>query len=223
MSPIAESDREIRTGGEVLAAGLTDWRQLLGTLNARFTTRDFASALDLVDAIGAAAEQVDHHPDIVLRWGSVGVRLSSHDVGGLTDRDLRLAGTISALAAARGATPHPDQVVALELALDTPDLAQVRPFWIALLGGAEGRQPDEVVDPRGVLPTLWFQGTEPHEVPQQRFHLDVHVPHDVAEERVAAALAAGGTLVSDEAAPSFWVLADQQGNRACVCTWQGRG
>ena len=42
----------------------------------------------------------------------------------------------------------------------------------------------------------------------------------MAEERVAAALAAGGTLVDDEAAPSFWVLADADGNRACVCTAQ---
>lgn len=224
MSPIAASDRELRTGAEVLEADLADWRQLLRTLNARFTTRDFASALELVNAIGAAAEEADHHPDLDLRWGSVGVRLSSHDVGGLTDRDLRLARTISALAAARGAEPHPEHVATLELALDTADLSEVRPFWSALLGGKVNAEvPDEVVDPRGVLPTVWFQGTEPHEAPRQRFHLDLHLPHDVAEQRIAAAVAAGGALVDAEAAPSFWVLADAQGNRACVCTWQGRG
>ena len=38
----------------------------------------------------------------------------------------------------------------------------------------------------------------------------------------AAALAAGGVLVSDRAAPAFWVLADAEGNEVCVCTWQGR-
>ncbi len=223
MSPIDSSDREIRSGAEVLAADLADWRQLVGSLNARFTTRDFASALELVTAIGEAAEAADHHPDIDLRWGSVGVRLSSHDVNGITDRDLRLAGTISALAAARGATPHPDQVSALELALDTPDRAAVQPFWTAVLGvGSEGAAADEIVDGRGTLPTVWFQDTDAHEVPRQRFHVDVHVPHDVAQHRVTAALAAGGTLVSDSAAPSFWVLADAQGNHACVCTWQSR-
>ena len=57
---------------------------------------------------------------------------------------------------------------------------------------------------------------------RQRWHLDISVPRDVAEARIQAALEAGGTLVSDEAAPSFWVVADTEGNQACICTWQGR-
>ncbi len=219
MSPIAESDRELRSSEEVRAAGLADWRQLQRVIAARFTTKDFLGALDLVQAIGAAAEAADHHPDIDLRWGAVGVRLSSHDVNGLTDRDLRLAREISVLAASRGASAHPDQVVELELALDTPDLTAIKPFWAAVLDMADNPAvPDELADARGTLPTLWFQGTDPHDVPRQRFHLDVHVPHDVAEARVAAAISAGGTLVSDAEAPSFWVLADVQGNKACICT-----
>jgi 4a-hydroxytetrahydrobiopterin dehydratase len=48
------------------------------------------------------------------------------------------------------------------------------------------------------------------------------VPHDEASQRIRAALAAGGTLVSDRRAPAFWVLADPEGNEACVTTWQGR-
>jgi 4a-hydroxytetrahydrobiopterin dehydratase len=44
----------------------------------------------------------------------------------------------------------------------------------------------------------------------------------VADERVAAAVAAGGHLVNDEYARSFWVLADPEGNEACVCTWEDR-
>ena len=57
---------------------------------------------------------------------------------------------------------------------------------------------------------------------RNRIHFDVTVAHDEAEPRVRAALAAGGTLVSDEAAPSYWVLADAEGNEACVCTWLQR-
>ena len=57
---------------------------------------------------------------------------------------------------------------------------------------------------------------------QQRFHLDVRVPPEVAEDRVRAALDAGGTLVNDERAPTVWVLADAHGNKACVTTWLGR-
>ena len=52
----------------------------------------------------------------------------------------------------------------------------------------------------------------------QRFHIDLWVPEDVAEERIAAAIAAGGTLVSDADAPAFTVLADPDGNQTCVCT-----
>ena len=59
-------------------------------------------------------------------------------------------------------------------------------------------------------------------IQRNRIHLDVTVPHDVAQQRIAAALAAGGTLVSDTAAPAFWILADPEGNEACICTWQGR-
>ncbi|MFI1760772.1 VOC family protein [Streptomyces sp. NPDC020800] len=43
------------------------------------------------------------------------------------------------------------------------------------------------------------------------------------QTRIDAALAVGGTLVSDAEAPSFWVLADPEGNRVCLCTWQDRG
>ncbi|MBA3399564.1 MAG: VOC family protein, partial [Acidimicrobiia bacterium] len=79
--------------------------------------------------------------------------------------------------------------------------------------------PDEVKDPAGKRPALWFQEAEGATGDaQQRFHVDVMVPRDVAKERVAAAIAAGGTLVTDESAPSFWVLADAHGNRTCICT-----
>jgi 4a-hydroxytetrahydrobiopterin dehydratase len=55
---------------------------------------------------------------------------------------------------------------------------------------------------------------------RQRFHVDVHVDPDQAQGRIDAALAGGGTLVSDEHAPSFTVIADPEGNKACVCTWR---
>lgn len=57
---------------------------------------------------------------------------------------------------------------------------------------------------------------------RNRLHVDVSVPHDQAEARVAAALAAGGRLVTDQNAPTWWVLADAEGNEACVATWLGR-
>lgn len=211
------------TGQQILDAGLDDWRQLLRAIHTRYATGGFAKGLELVNAIGAAAEEMNHHPDLDLRWGHLNIRLLSHDVGGLTDRDVRLARRISELAAELGVEARPAEVEMLELALDTADFESVKPFWRAVLGLEDNPAlPDEVADPSGALPTLWFQKTEPHDEPRQRFHLDLHVPHDVAEDRIAAALAAGGTLVSDSEAPSFTILADADGNKVCVCTWQAR-
>lgn len=207
------------TADEVLAADLADWRQLLDALHARFRTGDFAVGLEFVAAVGAAAERHDHHPDVDLRYGHVDVRLTSHDSGGITSRDVELAREISVIAGTIGPEPTPDAVQTIELALDTADAAAIRPFWAAVLGRdpEEGRG-DELIDVGGVLANLWFQETSEHETPRQRFHVDVIVPHDQAEARVATAIAAGGTLVDDGAARSFWVLADADGNRACVCT-----
>lgn len=214
-------DKTTMTGAQVHAERLDDWRQLLSTLTTRLLTGDFVTGAGLVAAITEAAEESQHHPDLDLRYPHLDVTLTSHDVGGLTQRDVRMARTISALAAEHGVSADPTQLSTLELALDTADLTRVRPFWAALLGSETGK-PDEVVDSSGRLPSLWFQSAEPGEVPAQRFHYDLHVPHDVARARIEAALAAGGTMVDDAEAPSFWILADADGNRACVCTWQGR-
>ncbi|QZY29552.1 4a-hydroxytetrahydrobiopterin dehydratase [Nocardioides coralli] len=214
-------DRDTLTGDQVMAEGLADWRPILGTIRARFATGDFVTGRTLVDRVTDAAEEMNHHPDLDLRYPYVDVTLSSHDVGGITDRDLRLARRISEIAAELGASADPVARQLLELTIDTWDAEQIRPFWVAVLGG-EVRD-GEVVDPSGQLPTLWFQGTDRHDVPRQRYHPDVWVAPDAARERVDAALAAGGVLESDDEAPSFWVLADAQGNRVCVCTSLQRG
>ncbi len=219
---MTDDDRAAVSGAEVLAADLPDWR-LLRTLRARFRTRSFMTGLELATGIAEAAEAAGHHPDLDLRYGFLDVALTSHDVGAVTRRDLSLARTISELARGMGVSAEPESPQLVELALDTADRGPLKPFWRAVLGLVDHAElDDELTSPDGQSPMLWFQESEPHGSPHQRFHLDVWVPHDVAAERVAAAVAAGGTLVSDEAAPSFWVLADADGNHACLCTWQER-
>ena len=96
-------------------------------------------------------------------------------------------------------------------------------FWAAFLGlDPEAGADDEVVDPSGALPSVWFQRSGDEE-PRQRWHPDLWVDPAEVPSRIDAALAAGGTVVDDSAAPAFWVLADAQGNRGCLCTWQDRG
>lgn len=225
MTAPTEADQERLDGHAVEAELLADWRVMFSALHARFRTGDFATGLALVDRIGAAAEAADHHPDVELTYPLVTVRLASHDVGGITRRDVRLAREISEAAAGLGVPADPAGVSVTELALDTHDRAEIMPFWAAVLGYETSEGDDrELVDPDGSRPTLWFQESEPRspEGVEQRFHLDVRVPPEVAEQRIADAVAAGGRLVSDARAPSYWVLADAQGNQACITTWLGR-
>ncbi len=212
----------ILTGQQIADADLDGWVNLLGGLQTRVATPDFAAGLALVEAIGAAAEEMDHHPDLDLRYTHVDIRLRSHDVGGVTARDVRLARRVTKLAAAAGLGPRRTGVVRLELALDSPDTAAVLPFWGAVLGMADqAGKGDELVDPAGVLPAVWFQPSGAEE-PRQRWHPDLWVDPSEVQPRIDAAVAAGGTLVDDGAAPAFWVLADSQDNRVCLCTWQSR-
>ena len=213
---------ELLSGDQIDQLGLDDWRPMYGAIEARFSTGDFATGLRLVAAIGQAAEEAQHHPDVELRHGHVDVLLTSSDVGGKTMRDVDLARRISQIAADVGVAADPSVVQRLELALDTWDVEEVRPFWAAVLAVEESGD-DEVTDPSRRVPTIWFQQCEPHAQPHQRFHLDLRVAPEAVDDRIAAALAAGGTLVSDREAPRFWVLADPQGNQVCLCTHVTRG
>ena len=207
-------------GTEILDAGLDGWRKVLDRLIVRYETGDFNTGTELVTKIAEAADEANHHPDVDLRYPHLTVALKSHDVSAITARDIRLARKISELAAAAGISAASRAPDVLELALDTPDLEKVKPFWAAILGYEE--KDDEVSDTATRTPTVWFQDTDSEAPDRQRWHLDVSVPHDVAQERIKAALDAGGTLVSDERAPAFWVLADAEGNKACICTWESR-
>lgn len=210
------------TASEFDALGLADWRIALAAIQATYRADSYPAATAFAAAIAELAEAHRHHPDLDVRYpGRVVVRLTTHAVEGLTTRDGELAAAISALAAGRGLVAEPQAAGTVEVAIDALDIAAVRPFWAAVLGyrvDASGN----LVDPLGRGPAVWFQQMDAPRPQRNRIHLDVRVPHDVADQRVAAALAAGGTLVSDARARAFWVLADAEGNEACVCTWQDR-
>ncbi len=225
------SHHTVLTAAEVAAEpALDDWRYTAGCIEGRFRAPGFAAAADLVAAIAAAADAADHHPDIDVRYpGVVHVRLTTHAAGrAVTDLDVALARTVSALAAERSATPDPVSAQVSELALDALDIGAVLPFWRAVLGYVDDVVTDQIEtvhaikDPLRIGPSLWFQQMDEPRPGRNRFHLDVIVPHDMAAERLEAALAAGGTLVSDSYAKAWWILADAEGNEACICTWQDR-
>jgi 4a-hydroxytetrahydrobiopterin dehydratase len=199
-----------------------DWRYLLGRLETVYRAGSFEAAADLARRVAQAAETAGHHPDLDLRYpDQVHVGLTTHSADGVTQRDVDLARVISGVARELGCTVEPTSAHALEVAIDAMDIPAVLPFWQAVLG-YEPSGSDALVDPLRIGPAFWFQQMDQPRPQRNRIHLDVTVPHDLAEERIAAALAAGGRMVNDSRAKAFWVLADPEGNEACICTWQDR-
>jgi len=216
------------------AVGDLGWRFLLGALRTSVPTGSLSRAAELASTLVAACgEDADRHLRIDVRSERLVLTLQSLDLAALTAVDVDLAHRISAAVGTAGLRTEPGvgagaerSVQILELAIDALDIAAIRPFWQAVLGyvdepGHDGPE-DPLVDPVGQGPSIWFQQMDRPRPQRNRIHFDVCVPHDEAAQRIGATLAAGGRLVSDAEAPAFWLLADVEGNEACVTTWQGR-
>ena len=208
------------------------WRLVLGELRAEVLTGSLPLAADVAGR-AASVPGAEGHLRLDVRTDRVILALQTAAVGWVTERDVELARKISAVvdelrvettAGVEGGGGRSVQV--LEIGIDTLDAGAIRPFWRAVLGYADepGRSGpwDGLIDPLGQGPAVWFQRMDAPRPQRNRIHFDVSVPHDEAGPRIQAALAAGGRLIYDAEAPAFWVLADVEGNEACVTTWQGR-
>jgi 4a-hydroxytetrahydrobiopterin dehydratase len=211
------------------------WRLVLGVLIAHVPVASLAEAAGVAGAVVADA---DGHLTLDLHADRVVLRLHTPEVGWVTEHDLRLAAAISAVAET---TPGDGTAVPqnLEIAIDALDIPLIRPFWRAVTGYVDEPAPSDLpagalLDPLRRGPAIWFQQMNeprPHGGQERsdsgnrvrnRIHIDVDVPPEHAQSRIDAAVAAGGVLLDESAAPAWWVLADPEGNEACVCTWQGR-
>ncbi len=207
--------------------GVEDWRVLGDGACAFFRTRSFAEGARLVQAISDLPGVDDHHPDVDMRHDGVTVRVITltDDYCGMSRRDVDMARQISAAARELGLFADPSAVQSLLVIPGAPIRAEVMPFWRAVLG-YEPRpdSPDEdLVDAHNRGPSFWFeQMDEPRPDGGGSIHVAVWVPYEQAEPRIAAALAAGGRMVRDEFAPSWWTLADASGNEADIATTMGR-
>ena len=202
------------------------WCLILGAIYTEVSAVTLADAAEAASlAVSAVGADGQGHLTADIRADRAVLRLHSADVGGVTGRDIRLAHDVSAALAARGWRPQPGTAQALEIAIDALDIPLVRPFWKAVTGYADEPGSElnaALIDPAGRAPAIWFQQMDAPRPQRNRIHLDVDVPHHEAKTRLDAAIAAGGRLLSDAEAPAFWVLADPEGNEACICTWQGR-
>jgi 4a-hydroxytetrahydrobiopterin dehydratase len=195
-----------------------DWRVVRDAASTHFRTGSFAKGVALVDAIGTLADAANHHPDVDLRYRGVTVRMRTHDEGGLTERDVALAGQITDAARELGIPVDLSGLQMIQVAIDALVIPDVLPFWRAVLG-YKGEGDEDVVHPDDQGPPFWFQQMDAPRPQRNRIHIDLYVPHDQAEARVAAALAAGGHIVNEENAPEWWTLADAEGNEVDVAPW----
>lgn len=224
---------DMLTGTQIAEAALTDWRKLAQGLHARYVVDGATAGARFALAVAEAGDALGHHPTVTLGSTYVDLALVStdavyredehteHVVEWVTQKDVDLARRITQIAADHGLTPDPGAVSVVELGLDTARPGTIAPVWAAVLTGdpesqGRGSPSDEVRDATGRVPHLWF-GDAAADGARQRFHIEVYVAPEVVEQRVAAAVAAGGTVVDDSESPSLTVIADQDGNTGVIC------
>jgi len=187
---------------------------LHGGAVAVFPVASLVEAARLAEAVAqvAAADVI-----LTLTDRQLTVRLT-RGVFRLEEAHVEVARAVSAVARAHGA--EADRSLAQEVSFAVaaqPDAIDVG-FWRAVLGYAE-LDYDNAVDPLGHGSTVWMQDLDPNKSLRHAMHVDVSVAREEAENRLAAALAAGGRIVDDSTAPGAWILADRAGNKVCIAAW----
>jgi 4a-hydroxytetrahydrobiopterin dehydratase len=210
------------------AEGLEDWRVVSDGACAFYRADSFATSARLVQAIAEAIGADGRQPDVDIRNGGVTVRLITitEDYAGMTRQDIEVAQRIAAVAREQGITADPSLVQSFLVVVGSKAPSEVMPFWQAALGyERRADSPDEdLVDGGDRGPAFWFEAMDAMRPDGGgAIHVAVWLPYEEAEARVAAALAAGGRIVRDDFAPSWWTLADAAGNEIDVSTIMGRG
>lgn len=210
------------------AEGVEDWRLTSEGATAFFSTRSFAESARFIQVISELQGVEEHCPGVDVRHDGVTVHMITYtdDYFGPSRRDVELARQISEAARMLGLSADPSAVQSLLIIPGAAKISEVLPFWRAVLGYEPRRDSptEDLVDPHDRGAPFWFeQMDEPRGDGGGAIHVAIWVPYEQAEARIAAALAAGGRMVRDEFAPSWWTLADSAGNEADIATTKGRG
>lgn len=201
--------------------GDSDWRVTSRGAEALYRGDSLAAVAEIVPQVVGAAETCDVAADVDLRPAAIAVRVGF-------DGNVLPAGVVDFARAVSGAAvglrPDPAAIKSVDIFIAEHPEAGTRPFWAAVLGYEE-RGVDDVLDPlrRGAQFTV--QPIRGDKRGRGRSHIDLSVPADVARDRVAAALAAGGRLVDESYAPAWWTIASPDNHgidiAAWVDTWDG--
>jgi 4a-hydroxytetrahydrobiopterin dehydratase len=207
--------------------GVGDWRVVGDGACAFYRTDSLSASARFVAAVAELPGIEDHPPDVDIRPDGVTLRLlTKSEAGyGMSEVDVQVARLVSETARQLGLPSDPTAIQGFLVVPGAPVVSEVMPFWQAVLG--YDRRPDspeeDLVDPHNRGPSFWFESMrEARADGGGAIHVAVWVPFEQAQGRVEAALAAGGRMVRDEFAPSWWTLADAAGNEADIATTEGR-
>lgn len=195
---------------------LDDWAILHGGPTAVFRVGSLQEAARLAAAV-SEVPGLEPRTLLTIATDRLTVKLT-REMWGTEARHVEVARAISAVAREHGATADTSAVQEVQLAVAAKPEAIDIGFWRAVLGYAPMHE-DNAIDPNGQGSTVWMQDLDPAKPLRHAMHVDVSVARDHAEARLAAAVAAGGTIVDDAAAPGAWILADRSGNKVCIAAW----
>lgn len=200
-----------------MVEGVEAWHVTSHGAEAIFRASSLAEAAGIVPTLVEEAERAELTPDVDLRPEAVAVRVGfvgSTLPGGLT----AFAAAVSIAAAEAGLRPDPGAIQAVDLYVAEHSATTTRSFWSAVLGYTPIGDTD-AVDPLRRGPQLAFNPIRGDRPGRGRTHVDLHVPAEVALERVSAGLAAGGRLVDQSHAPAWWTLASPDNHGVDVAAW----
>ncbi len=203
--------------------GTADWQAVFSAM-ACYRTTSPTQQRDLAAAAAALADDTGFPLLIDLRPGLViidsGKDQWEADAHGLELDFTDLAGNLQTAARELGATADPGLPRFAQLFLDAADVAAVRAFWVAALGYTHDRRAGvtDIHDPRRLNPVLVFQELDASETERRRqrnrIHVELAVPSDLAQTRLATTLAAGGRLLDES--EDRWRVADPEGNEIVI-------
>ena len=203
--------------------GTADWQAVFSAM-ACYRTTSPTQQRELAAAAAALADDAGFPLLVDLRPGLVvldsGKDQWEDDAHGLGLDFIDLAEILQGAARALGATADPGLPRFAQLFLDAADVAVVRAFWVAALGYGSDRRTgvSDIHDPRRLNPVLVFQELDASETERRRqrnrIHVELAVPSDLVQSRVATTLAAGGRLL--DASEGRWRVADPEGNELVV-------
>jgi 4a-hydroxytetrahydrobiopterin dehydratase len=196
--------------------GVGDWRVLFWGAYAHYVTDSLAHAVELVAGVASIAAELGHEPDLDVRTQGVTIRTFSNRDGSLSATDAELARLVSEWTTANGYRPDPSKLMVTQLAVAQDAGADTRPFWAAVLG-YEPLGDGDMIDPQRRNPVVWTHELTPPKPGRGRTHLDVSLPADIAEARIAAAVAAGGRVVVSK--PEWTTIASPENHGVDIASW----